>query len=354
MLQGHGFEPVVRAITDQAAKSLGFGAPTQRETEMAEKIVAAVPGIDRVRLVNSGTEATMSAIRLARGFTSRDIVVKFDGCYHGHSDSLLAKAGSGVLTLGLPNSPGVPSSIARHTMTLPFNDPEAPCALRSGSTATQDRRRYQWSPSRETWAASHPCRDFSKRCGEITANAGALLIFDEVMTGFRIAGGGAQALYGVSADLVTLGKVIGGGLPVGAFGGRADVMNHIAPEGPVYQAGTLSGQPAGDNRGSRLAEYARRRLLQSGWNREPKALTEGTQGDRRQSQCVAVRINSVCGMFSMFFTSERPGSHPSRMSLAATSRVTTASSTRCSTPTSTSLHPHSNPHSFPARTPTRK
>lgn len=299
MIQGHGFEPVVRAIADQAADSLGFGAPTKRETEMAEKIVGTVPGVDKVRLVNSGTEATMSAIRLARGFTSRDIVIKFDGCYHGHSDSLLAKAGSGVLTLGLPNSPGVPSSIARHTMTLPFNDPQA---VRAAFGQYGDQiAAVIMEPVAGNMGCIPPLPGFLETVREITANAGALLIFDEVMTGFRIARGGAQSLYGVSADLVTLGKVIGGGLPVGAFGGRADVMNHIAPEGPVYQAGTLSGNPLATTAGLALlntlddAFYSR--LLS-----RTKSLTEGLKG-LADSHNAAVRINSVCGMFSMFFTS---------------------------------------------------
>ena len=300
MIQGHGFEPVVRAIREQAAESLGFGAPTERETEMAEKIVDTVPGIDRVRLVNSGTEATMSAIRLARGFTSRDIVIKFDGCYHGHSDGLLVQAGSGVLTLGLPNSPGVPDSVARHTLTLPFNDSEA---VRAAFTQYPDQvAAVIMEPVAGNMGCIPPLPGFLEDVRRITRDSGALLIFDEVMTGFRIARGGAQALYGISADLVTLGKVIGGGLPVGAFGGRADVMEHIAPLGPVYQAGTLSGNPVATTAGLTLLDtlddafYAR---LQE----RTKALTEGlaTLAERND---VPVRINSVCGMFSIFFTSD--------------------------------------------------
>ena len=299
MIQGHAFEPVVRAIHDQASDGLGFGAPTERETEMAERIVEAVPGIEKVRLVNSGTEATMSAIRLARGFTSRDIVIKFDGCYHGHSDSLLAKAGSGVLTLGLPNSPGVPSSIARHTLTLPFNDAEAVGA----AFAQYDDQiaAVILEPVAGNMGCIPPLPGFLQTLRQITADAGALLIFDEVMTGFRVARGGAQALYGVSADLITLGKIIGGGLPVGAFGGHADVMDHIAPTGAVYQAGTLSGNPLATAAGLAVLNslddpfYAR---LQS----RTQALTEGLQQIAERHD-VAVRINSVCGMFGMFFTS---------------------------------------------------
>ena len=299
MIQGHGFEPVVHAIRDQAEKSLGFGAPTERETEMAEKIVDTVPGVEKVRLVNSGTEATMSAIRLARGFTSRDIVIKFDGCYHGHSDALLAKAGSGVLTLGLPNSPGVPESVARHTLTLPFNDAEA---VRSAFAQYGDQvAAVIMEPVAGNMGCIPPLPGFLEAVRGITADAGALLIFDEVMTGFRVARGGAQALYGVSADLITLGKVIGGGLPVGAFGGRAEVMDHIAPEGPVYQAGTLSGNPLATTAGLTLlntlddAFYAR-------LDAQTEALTKGLR-ELADRSSVAVRINSVCGMFSMFFTS---------------------------------------------------
>ena len=299
MIQGHGFEPVVRAIRDQAAETIGIGAPTQRETEMAQKIVDTVPGIDKVRLVNSGTEATMSAIRLARGFTSRDIVIKFDGCYHGHSDALLAKAGSGVLTLGLPNSPGVPESVARHTLTLPFNDDEA---VRAAFGQYRDQvAAVIMEPVAGNMGCIPPLPGFLETVRRITADSGALLIFDEVMTGFRIARGGAQALYGVSADLITLGKVIGGGLPVGAFGGRADVMNYIAPAGPVYQAGTLSGNPLATTAGLTLlntlddAFYVRLRS-------QTKALTKGLK-ELSDRHGVAVRINSVCGMFSMFFTS---------------------------------------------------
>ena len=299
MIQGHGFDPVVRAIRDQAADSLGFGAPTERETEMAEKIVGMVPGVDKVRLVNSGTEATMSAIRLARGFTSRDMVIKFDGCYHGHSDALLAKAGSGVLTLGLPNSPGVPESVARNTLTLPFNDASA---VRDAFGRYGDQvAAVIIEPVAGNMGCIPPIPGFLDTVRQATAEAGALLIFDEVMTGFRVARGGAQALYGISADLVTLGKVIGGGLPVGAFGGRADVMDHIAPTGPVYQAGTLSGNPLATTAGLSLLNT----LDDAFYDRlasRTKSLTDGL-AEVAGRHNVAVRINSVCGMFSLFFTS---------------------------------------------------
>ena len=259
MIQGHGFDPVVRAIRDQAADSLGFGAPTERETEMAEKIVGMVPGVDKVRLVNSGTEATMSAIRLARGFTSRDMVIKFDGCYHGHSDALLAKAGSGVLTLGLPNSPGVPESVARNTLTLPFND----------AAAVRDafgRYGHQVAaviiePVAGNMGCIPPIPGFLDTVRQATAEAGALLIFDEVMTGFRVARGGAQALYGISADLVTLGKVIGGRLAGWRIRRSRRRDGPHSADRPRVPGRHVVRQPPGNNGRSVLAEHARRCLL---------------------------------------------------------------------------------------------
>ena len=299
MIQGHGFAPVVDAVRAQAAVSLGFGAPTELEIQMAEKIVEMVPGIEKVRLVNSGTEATMSAIRLARGYSGRNLLVKFDGCYHGHSDSLLVKAGSGVLTLGLPNSPGVPESVARHTLTLPFNDLDALRTAFEGFGA--DIACVIVEPVAGNMGCIPPASGFLEALRSLTAGSGAVLIFDEVMTGFRVAAGGAQERYGVTPDLTTLGKVIGGGLPVGAFGGRADIMDHVAPVGAVYQAGTLSGNPLATSAGLAMlnsldaAFYAR---LEA----RTVELTDGLEALARRHD-VPIRINRVGGMFSIFFTS---------------------------------------------------
>ncbi|MYE24566.1 MAG: glutamate-1-semialdehyde-2,1-aminomutase [Gammaproteobacteria bacterium] len=298
MLQGHAFEPVVAAVRAQAEAGLGFGTPTEIEVEMAETVVQRVPGIEQVRMVNSGTEATMSAIRLARGFTGRDLILKFDGCYHGHADSLLAKAGSGVLTFGLPNSPGVPAGTARNTLTAPFNDLDAVGAAfaRHG----EDIAAVILEPIAGNMGCIPPDDGFLAGLASITEQHGALLIFDEVMTGFRVAPGGAQELYGIAPDLTTLGKVIGGGLPVGAFGGRADVMAHIAPEGDVYQAGTLSGNPL-----AMAAGLAMLRSLDETFHarigKATKRLSEGVR-ECAARRGVAVVVNDVCGMFSLFFT----------------------------------------------------
>jgi len=299
MILGHAQQAVVDAVKAQADKALGFGAPTELEVDLAERVTQMVPSVERVRLVSSGTEATMSAIRLARGFTGRDLIIKFNGCYHGHSDSLLVQAGSGMLTLGIPNSPGVPEATAKQTLTLPFNDPDA---------VTQAFARYPEQiatvivePVAGNMGCIPPQPGFLEGLREATAAHGAVLIFDEVMTGFRVAPGGAQERYGVIPDLTTLGKVLGGGLPVGAFGGRADIMSHIAPEGSVYQAGTLSGNP--------LATAAGLAMLKQ-LNSEVYATLE----QRTEYLCAGLReiaarhnipatVNSVCGMFSLFFTS---------------------------------------------------
>ncbi len=301
MLLGHGHKATVAAVIAQAEQALGFGAPTEGEINLAEKIIDIVPGIEKVRMVNSGTEATMSAIRLARGFTGRDLIVKFSGCYHGHSDSLLVKAGSGVLTLGIPNSPGVPEAVASNTLTLPFNDIDAVrnCFNEyAGKIAC-----LIVEPVAGNMGCIPPLPGFLEGLKEVTAADGAVLIFDEVMTGFRVAAGGAQELYGVMPDLTTLGKIVGGGLPVGAFGGRADIMAHIAPEGSVYQAGTLSGNPlavaAGLTTLNHLTDDVYRQVAEA-----TDTLVAGL-AERAEAHGHQVATNHVCGMFGIFFDTDR-------------------------------------------------
>lgn len=241
MILGHADEDVLAAVIEKARAGLSFGAPTEIETQLAREIIKLVPSMELVRFVSSGTEATMSAIRLARGFTRRDKIVKFEGCYHGHSDSLLVKAGSGALTFGVPSSPGVPASLAEHTLTLSYNDPEQ---VRTTFRELGDQIAcIIVEPVAGNMNCIPPDPGFLETLREVCDASGALLIFDEVMTGFRLGLAGAQGYYNIKPDLTTLGKVIGGGMPVGAFGGRKDVMSHIAPLGPVYQAGTLSGNP---------------------------------------------------------------------------------------------------------------
>src|SRR5881296_1277872 len=241
LIFGHRPPEVVKALEEVLHIGTSFGAPTEREVQLAELIRKFFPSVEKVRLVNSGTEATMSAIRLARGFTGRDRIVKFDGCYHGHGDSLLVKAGSGVATLGLPDSPGVPRSLASLTAVLPFNNPDA---LKSEfERHGKDIACVIVEPIAGNMGCVAPRAGYLDRLRDLTKRSGSILIFDEVMTGFRVARGGAQQVYGIEPDLTTLGKIIGGGLPCGAFGGREDVMDFLAPLGPVYQAGTLSGNP---------------------------------------------------------------------------------------------------------------
>ena len=241
MILGHSHPAVIQAVIDTAKRGLSFGAPCVLETEIAEKICELVPSIEKVRMVSSGTEATMSALRLARGHTERDKILKFEGCYHGHSDSLLIKAGSGALTLGVPSSPGVPASLAAHTITLPYNDIEALQTV--FSEVGNQIACVIVEPIAGNMNMVPPIEGFHETLRKLCTGSGSILIFDEVMTGFRVAKGGAQSLFGITPDLTTLGKIVGGGMPAAAFGGRADIMASLAPDGPVYQAGTLSGNP---------------------------------------------------------------------------------------------------------------
>ena len=297
MILGHNFAPTVQAVTEQAQRALSFGAPTELEILLAEKITTLVPSMEQVRMVNSGTEATMSAIRLARGFTGRDMIVKFSGCYHGHSDSLLVKAGSGVLTLGLPNSPGVPESLAQHTLTAPFNDAQAIETLMS--TYGDQVACIIVEPIAGNMGCIPPQAGYLESLKDLCQQHGAVLIFDEVMTGFRVAPGGAQELYGIQPDLTTLGKIVGGGLPVGAFGGRADIMNCIAPAGPVYQAGTLSGNPLAMAAGLTTLNHLTDDVYAT-MAAATQALVDGMLA-LAAKHGIALCENHVCGMFSFFF-----------------------------------------------------
>jgi glutamate-1-semialdehyde 2,1-aminomutase len=301
MVLGHNHPPTIAAVQNQASKALGFGAPTEAEIELAETIVQRVPSMQQVRMVNSGTEATMSAIRLARGFTGRDLILKFTGCYHGHSDSLLVKAGSGVLTLGLPNSPGVPADLAACTLSIPFNDLSA-----VEQVFGQYREKIACvivEPIAGNMGCIPPLPGYLEGLREITEKDSALLIFDEVMTGFRVSPGGAQTLYDICPDLTTLGKIVGGGLPVGAFGGREDVMQEIAPAGPIYQAGTLSGNPLAMTAGLSTLNHLTPEVYAT-INSATEVLVNGLV-ERATSAGIKVCENNVCGMFSLFFDLDR-------------------------------------------------
>jgi glutamate-1-semialdehyde 2,1-aminomutase len=301
LLFGHRPPEVLAALEEVLKIGTSFGAPTEREVELAELICKMVPSVEKVRLVNSGTEATMAAIRVARGFTGRDRIIKFDGCYHGHGDSLLVKAGSGVATLGLPDSPGVPRALAELTTVLPFND--AGALKKEFEVHGSEIAGVIVEPIAGNMGCVPPKPGYLETMREVTARYGTVLIFDEVMTGFRVAAGGAQALYGVRPDMTTLGKVIGGGLPVGAYGGRADIMNKVAPAGPIYQAGTLSGNPLAVAAG--LATL--RRIEKE--NPYPKLEALGARLERgvtgsSSKPSGAVRVNRVGSMFTVFFTGQ--------------------------------------------------
>ena len=300
MILGHADPDVIAAVTRRAADGLSFGAPTVIETGLARRIIGLMPSIELIRMVSSGTEATMSAIRLARGFTGRERIVKFEGCYHGHSDGLLVKAGSGALTLGVPDSAGVPATIAAATITLPYND--AAAIERCFSEAGREIACVIVEPVAGNMGCVPPLPGFLETLRELCTRHGALLVFDEVMTGFRVAAGGAQALYGVKPDLTTLGKIVGGGMPVGAFGGRRDIMEKLAPLGPVYQAGTLSGNPVAMAAGLATLESVARTGFHERLARSTAHLADGLAAAARDAGVPAI-ANRVCGMFSLFFTS---------------------------------------------------
>ncbi len=303
MILGHGHPAVLEAVVETAKQGLSFGAPCVLETQIAEKICALVPSIERVRMVNSGTEATMSAIRLARGHTGRDKIVKFEGCYHGHSDSLLIKAGSGALTLGVPSSPGVPAGLAEHTVTLPYNDADAVrAAFRELGPQIAC---IIVEPIAGNMNMVPPVPGFHETLRTECTNAGALLIFDEVMTGFRVAKGGAQSVFGVKPDLTTLGKVVGGGMPAAAFGGRAEVMASIAPDGPVYQAGTLSGNPVAMAAGLATLEQIDQPGFYESLSDKTQRLATG-MATAAADAGVAVSVENQGGMFGLVFTDDGP------------------------------------------------
>lgn len=303
MILGHAHPDVIGAVLEKAQSGLSFGAPTALETSLAEEICSVIPNMDKVRFVNSGTEATMSAIRLARGYTGRDKIVKFEGCYHGHSDSLLVKAGSGALTLGVPSSPGVPKVLADHTITLNYNDIEQAeaCFAELGEQIAC----IIVEPVAGNMNCIPPVEGFLETLRKTCDQYGTVLIFDEVMTGFRVHAQGAQKRYNVKADLITLGKVIGGGMPVGAFGGSEEIMNHIAPVGPVYQAGTLSGNPV-----AMAAGLANLKVLKKTENfyddlfKTTDRLVTGLQ-ERADATNIPLTTNHVGSMFGFFFLKEK-------------------------------------------------
>ena len=299
MIAGHAHPAVVRAVQEAAVNGLSFGAPTALETAMAHRIQELVPSMELVRMCNSGTEATMSAIRLARGFTARNTIIKFEGCYHGHSDSLLIKAGSGALTLGVPTSPGVPAALAAYTVTLTYNDLSQ--AEDAFAQLGEEIAGVIVEPVAGNMNCIPPAPGFLAGLRELCDRYGSVLIFDEVMTGFRVAAGGAQQLYGIKPDLTTLGKVIGGGMPVGAFGGRRSIMEKLAPLGPVYQAGTLSGNPVAMAAGLATLTLITEPGFHAQLSTKTQRLSDGLVTVARESG-VPLTANQVGGMFGIFFT----------------------------------------------------
>ena len=301
MILGHAHPEVIDVVKQTAEKGLSFGAPTEIETLMAAKVCELVPSIDMVRMVSSGTEATMSAIRLARGYTGRDKIVKFEGCYHGHSDSLLVKAGSGALTLGVPSSPGVPASLAGDTLTLTYNDSES--VKQAFAEMGAEIACIIVEPVAGNMNCIPPVAGFLETLRQVCDEHGSVLIFDEVMTGFRVGLQGAQGVYNITPDLTTLGKIIGGGMPVGAFGGKAEIMEHLAPLGPVYQAGTLSGNPVAMAAGLKTLELISKPGFYQSLTQKTEKLLTGIKQAASQAG-ISLSVNQVGAMFGVFFTEE--------------------------------------------------
>ena len=299
MVLGHAHPDVIKAVQETAANGLSFGAPTELETQMANKICGLIPSIEKVRMVSSGTEAGMSAIRLARGFTGRDKIVKFEGCYHGHADSLLVKAGSGALTLGVPTSPGVPADLAQHTITLNYNNPVQVEEI--FSKMGDQIAAIIVEPIAGNMNCVPGSDDFLNTLRDVCNKYQSVLIFDEVMTGFRVALGGAQSIYKITPDLTVLGKVIGGGMPVGAFGGRAKIMDYIAPDGPVYQAGTLSGNPVAMSAGLTTLNLISEANFFEELTKTTTTLVNGLQ-EAADTAEVPFTTNAIGGMFGLFFS----------------------------------------------------
>ena len=302
MILGHSNPKIIKAIKDQADLGTSYGAPTEAETSIGELIRSAMPSIEKIRMVNSGTEATMSCIRLARGYTGRNKIIKFTGCYHGHVDSLLIKAGSGVSTFGLPDSPGIPEELARHTISVPFNDINA--FLEVFESIKSELAAVIIEPIAGNMGFIPGDKDFLETLRIKTHENGSVLIFDEVMTGFRVSLGGAQELYGITPDLTALGKVIGGGLPVGAFGGKAEIMNFLAPEGPVYQAGTLSGNPLAVAAGKCLINELIKTNPYDELEANASYLLTNIKDEIKKE--IPFSFNQIGGMFGFFFTKEFP------------------------------------------------
>ena len=302
MILGHAHPEIVKAVNDAAKCGLSFGAPTEIETQMANKICDLMPSIEKIRMVNSGTEAAMSAIRLARGYTGRDIIIKFEGCYHGHTDSLLVKAGSGALTFGVPTSPGVPTDLAKYTVTLTYNDIHQlqDTFKKIGNKVAA----VIIEPIAGNMSLVPGNQEFLNTLRELCNKHQSVLIFDEVMTGFRVALGGAQSIFNITPDITILGKIIGGGMPVGAFGGKENIMNHIAPDGPIYQAGTLSGNPVAMSAGLTTLNLISSEDFFNSLEYKTKILVDGITKSAEKIG-VPLAMNYVGGMFGLFFTNEK-------------------------------------------------